>query len=76
VLVDAPPLLVSSDAITIGAIVDGIVLVTGQDSLRWEALDDVIRALSMCAAPTLGWVLTGAETLVGYADYTSTNGRS
>ena len=69
VFVDAPPLLVSSDAITLGAIVDGIVLVTGPDSLRWEALDDVIRALSMCNAPTLGWVVTGTETMPGYAAY-------
>ena len=75
VFVDAPPLLVSSDAITLGAIVDGIVLVTGPDSLRWEALDDVIRALSMCNAPTLGWVVTGTETMPGYAAYSSTNGR-
>ena len=75
VFVDAPPLLVSSDAITLAAMVDGIVLVTRSDSLRWQTLDDVIRALSMCPAPTLGWVVTGAETMAGYAAYTSTNGR-
>lgn len=77
VLVDAPPLLVSSDAITLGSVVDGIMLVTGQDSLRWEALDDVIRALSMCQARTLGWVVTGTEPLAGYASYAAaiTNGR-
>jgi capsular exopolysaccharide synthesis family protein len=75
IFVDAPPLLVSSDAITLGAIVDGIVLVTGPDSLRWEALDDVIRALSMCNAPTLGWVLTGTEALPGYSSYVGANGR-
>jgi capsular exopolysaccharide synthesis family protein len=74
VLIDAPPLLVSSDAITLAAAVEGIVLVTGQDSLRWEALDDVIRALSMCPAPTVGWVVTGAEALERYAAYT-TDGR-
>ena len=71
VLVDAPPLLVSSDAITLGASVEGIILVTGQNSLRWEALDDVIRALSMCPAPTVGWVVTGAETLERYAAYST-----
>lgn len=75
IFVDAPPLLVSSDAVTLGSVVDGIMLVTGQDSLRWEALDDVIRALSMCQAPTLGWVVTGAETLTGYASYTAAVGR-
>jgi Mrp family chromosome partitioning ATPase len=75
VFVDAPPLLVSSDAITLGAMVDGIVLVTRHDSLRWQTLDDVIRALSMCPAPTLGWVVTGAEALTGYAAYTASNGR-
>lgn len=75
VFIDAPPLLVSSDAITLAAIVDGVILVTGQDSLRWETLDDVTRALSMCRAPTLGWVVTGAEVMEGYAAYTATNGR-
>lgn len=75
VLIDAPPLLVSSDAVTLGSVVDGILLVTGRNSLRWEALDDVIRSLSMCAAPTLGWVVTGTETLAGYEAYTSANGR-
>ena len=75
VLIDAPPLLVSSDAVTLGSAVDGILLVTGRNSLRWEALDDVIRSLSMCAAPTLGWVVTGSETLAGYEAYSSANGR-
>jgi tyrosine-protein kinase len=75
VLIDAPPLLVSSDAVTLGSVVDGILLVTGRNSLRWEALDDVIRSLSMCAAPTLGWVVTGTEALTGYEAYTSANGR-
>jgi tyrosine-protein kinase len=76
IFVDAPPLLVSSDAITLGAMVDGIVLVTRNDSLRWQTLDDVIRALSMCPAPTLGWVVTGAEAMAGYAAYTAANGRA
>jgi capsular exopolysaccharide synthesis family protein len=75
VFIDAPPLLVSSDAITIGGMVDGIVFVTRQANLEWGALDDVTRALSMCAAPTLGWVLTGSEALPGYAAYVRSNGR-
>lgn len=75
VLIDAPPLLVSADAITMGAIVDGIVLVTGQGSLQWETLEDVSRALSMCAAPTLGWVITGAEPMAGYSAYVGSNMR-
>ncbi|MBA3400416.1 MAG: P-loop NTPase [Actinobacteria bacterium] len=75
VFVDAPPLLVSSDAITLASIVDGVVLVTGKDNLRWEMLDDVIRALSMCAAPTLGWVMTGTDVTEGYATYSTANGR-
>ena len=69
VFVDAPPLLVSSDAITLASVVDGVVLVTGKDSLRWETLDDVMRALSLCAAPVLGWVMTGTEVMEGYASY-------
>ncbi len=75
VLVDAPPLLVTSDAITLGSIVDAIVLVAEIDRLRLETLDDVIRALSMCAAPTLGWVASGAPATPEYESYASANGR-
>jgi capsular exopolysaccharide synthesis family protein len=75
VFVDTPPLLVSADAITVGSIADGILLVTAKDSLQWDSLDDVTRALSMCAAPTLGWVITGADAMSGYSAYAGPNGR-
>lgn len=75
ILVDAPPLLVTSDAITLGSIVDAIVLVAEIDRLRLETLDDVTRALSMCAAPTVGWVASGVSAPPQYEGYASTNGR-
>jgi Mrp family chromosome partitioning ATPase len=75
VFVDAPPLLVTSDAITLGSIVDGIILVTGLDRLRWQTLDDVTRALSMCSAPTLGCVVTGTPAIAEFGAYADSNGR-
>jgi Mrp family chromosome partitioning ATPase len=75
VLVDAPPLLATSDAITLGSIVDGIVLVTGIDRLHWQTLEDVTRALSMCSAPTLGCVVTGTSAIAEFGAYASGNGR-
>ncbi|CAN5268549.1 polysaccharide biosynthesis tyrosine autokinase [soil metagenome] len=75
VFVDAPPLLATSDAITLGSTVDGVILVTEVDRLRWETLDDVTRALSMCPAPLIGWVVTGTAPVAEYGSYAAANGR-
>jgi Mrp family chromosome partitioning ATPase len=78
VFIDAPPLLLTSDAVTLGSIVDAIVLVAEVDRLRLEMLDDVTRALSMCAAPTVGWVASGDDVSPeygNYGSYGSANGR-
>jgi tyrosine-protein kinase len=75
VLVDGPPLLGTSDAITLGSVVDAIVLVTEVGRLEQETVDNVTRALSMCPAPTLGWVVTGTSAVAEYGVFASGNGR-
>jgi succinoglycan biosynthesis transport protein ExoP len=74
VFVDAPPLLATSDAITLGSIVDGVILVTEVDRLERGTLDEAIRALSMCPAPLLGWVGTGTAAVAEYRSYAAANG--
>jgi tyrosine-protein kinase len=75
VLVDGPPLLGTGDAITLGSVVDAIVLVTEVGRLEQETVDNVTRALSMCPAPTLGWVVTGTSAVAEYGVFASGNGR-
>jgi Mrp family chromosome partitioning ATPase/capsular polysaccharide biosynthesis protein len=75
VLVDGPALLGTGDAITLGSVVDAIVLVTEVGRLEQETVDNVTRALSMCPAPTLGWVVTGTSAISEYRAFASGNGR-
>jgi Mrp family chromosome partitioning ATPase len=75
VLVDGPALLGTGDAITLGSVVDGIVLVTEVGRLEHETVEQVTRALSMCPAPTLGWVVTGTSAIAEYRTFASGNGR-
>lgn len=75
VFVDGPALLGTSDAITLGSLVDAIILVTEVGRLEQETVDNVTRALSMCPAPTLGWVVTGTSAIAEYRAFASGNGR-
>jgi Mrp family chromosome partitioning ATPase len=75
IFVDAPPLLGTGDAITLGSMVDAIVLVTKVGGLQQETVDHVTRALSMCPAPTLGWVVTGTSAIAEYREFARVNGR-
>jgi polysaccharide biosynthesis transport protein len=75
VLVDGPALLGTGDAITLGSLVDAMVLVTEVGRLEQETVDNVTRALSMCPAPTLGWVVTGTSAIAEYGAFASGNGR-
>jgi Mrp family chromosome partitioning ATPase len=75
VLVDGPALLGTGDAITLGSVVDAIVLVTEVGRLEQETVDNVTRALSMCPAPTLGWVVTGTSAFAEYRAFASGNVR-
>jgi Mrp family chromosome partitioning ATPase/capsular polysaccharide biosynthesis protein len=75
VFVDGPALLGTGDAITLGSVVDAIVLVTEEGRLRQDTVDNVTRALSSCPAPTLGWVVTGTSAIAGEGVFASVNGR-
>ena len=64
VLVDASPLL-RSNAIALSAHVDAIIAVVRLKGLRAPALDEMGWMLEAAPAPTLGFVVTGAEKSAG-----------
>jgi Mrp family chromosome partitioning ATPase len=66
VLVDAPPLTVVGDAMTLSAAVDAIVVVT-PFGIERPLLQAVTRELQNCRAAALGFVLTGAPHTGAYA---------
>lgn len=66
VLVDAPPLLLTGDAIALTKHVDGIIVVTRANLIRAATLDELHRALDVAPTPKLGVVLTGSKEVVGY----------
>jgi len=61
VLVDSPPVLHVGDALTLSAIVDGIVVVTHLDLARKQTLTELHRMLDRCPAAKLGCVIAGSE---------------
>ena len=73
VIVDSPPLLHVSDALTLSKSVDAMIVVTQIDIVRRNTLAELNRVLAVCPAATLGFVLTGAEREegfgYGYGDY-------
>jgi Mrp family chromosome partitioning ATPase len=66
VLVDAPPLTVVGDAMTLSAAVDAIVVVT-PFGIERPLLQAVARELQNCRAAALGFVLTSAPQTGAYA---------
>jgi len=66
VLIDAPPLTVVGDAMTLSAAVDAIVVVT-PFGIERPLLQAVARELQNCRAAALGFVLTGAPDTGTYA---------
>ena len=68
VLVDAPPLLVSGEAVALTSRVDGLVVVANERRLRRQALAALARLLAGTYADTLGVAVTGtsADGLYGY----------
>jgi capsular exopolysaccharide synthesis family protein len=66
VLIDAPPLLVVSDALTLGARVDAVVVVVRLYVMDRDTLEQLARALDSVPSTKLGYVLTGAEMPEGY----------
>lgn len=66
VLVDAPPLLVVSEAVTLGARVDAVFVVIRLNVTDRGTLDQLTRVLSSVPSAKLGYVLTDAEVHEGY----------
>ena len=62
VLVDSPPVLHVGDALTLSAIVDGIIVVTRLDLVRKQMLSELHRVLDRCPAAKLGCIVAGAES--------------
>jgi Mrp family chromosome partitioning ATPase len=67
VIVDSPPVLHVGDALTLSALVDGIVVVTRIDIVRRRTLAELHRVLETCPAPKLGLVVAGARVHGEYA---------
>jgi succinoglycan biosynthesis transport protein ExoP len=66
VLIDAPPLIGLSDAMTISAKVDGLIVVARLSALKRPMLDELRRALEGAPTDKLGFVLTGVSTEDAY----------
>jgi Mrp family chromosome partitioning ATPase len=66
VLVDAPPLLVTGDAMALTAHVEGIVVVTRANLIRTATLDELRRVLDVAPTVKLGFILTGSTEVGGY----------
>ena len=71
VLIDAPPLLPVSDAMTLSSAVDGVVLIARAGAVHRGMLSEVHRLLSSIPATKLGFVLTNsqADSKYGYGGY-------
>jgi tyrosine-protein kinase len=61
VLIDAPPMLPVTDAMMLGAKVDGVVVVARARLASRPHMVALARALDACAAPTLGFLFTGVS---------------
>jgi capsular exopolysaccharide synthesis family protein len=74
VLVDAPPLLVAGDAMTISTNVDALFVVVRKGVADRKELRELTRGLEACPARKLGFVLTGVDGsdmygALGYGKY-------
>lgn len=67
VLIDTPPLLETSDTLSLSAAVDAVIVVNRVPRARRAQLHRLRRVLDAMPAVTLGVVLTGAERDRGYA---------
>jgi capsular exopolysaccharide synthesis family protein len=61
VLIDAPPMLPVTDAMMLGAKVDGVIVVARARLASRPHMVALARALDACAAPTLGFLFTGVS---------------
>jgi len=66
VLIDAPPLLVVGDAMSLSAKVDAMVVITRLKVVHRGMLQEIARILEACPAEKFGYVVAGAELGEGY----------
>jgi capsular exopolysaccharide synthesis family protein len=82
VLVDAPPVLATGDAIALTGKVDAVLLVSRLGALTRPTLQELSRTMRRSPAPVLGLIATGAELDEGYSysalatDYYATRSRA
>jgi len=71
VLIDSPPILPVSDALTLSAVSDGVLLVAKSGAVRRNMLVEVNRLLGSVPTVKLGFVLTNAQAdgSYGYGGY-------
>jgi capsular exopolysaccharide synthesis family protein len=69
VLLDAPPILITGDAMALTAKVDAMFLVTKLGSVSRTSMRELARALRTSPAPVLGFVATGAQIDASYLTY-------
>jgi capsular exopolysaccharide synthesis family protein len=72
VLVDAPPALVVSDAVSLSARVDAVLVVVRLNSTNRRTLAELGRTLATFPCAKLGYVLTNADSLGPYGVYGDT----
>jgi polysaccharide biosynthesis transport protein len=66
ILIDTPPMLPVSDAMTISGKVGGVVVVARADLVRRPVLREMSRELANVNTERLGFILTGAEADASY----------
>jgi polysaccharide biosynthesis transport protein len=69
VLIDAPPILDISDAISLAGRVDALVVVNRISRIKRGVLRELQRVLASVPATTLGFVQTGASPDESYSGY-------
>ena len=71
VLVDAPPICVVGDAMTLSARVDALMVVTRLGTIDRQTLEELSREIAASPARALGLVVTGidAKSAYGYGGY-------
>ena len=63
VVLDAPPMLSSGDAIALGAQAEALIVVVRRNEVRRQTLDELRRVLDVSPAAKLGVVVTGVDEL-------------
>jgi succinoglycan biosynthesis transport protein ExoP len=69
VVIDSPPLLPVSDAVTLSGHVGAVILMVRAGTTRRPVLRELGRMLTTMRCQVFGFVLTGAETEAGYGGY-------